>query len=264
MLFAFMYLSWMYKKRSYIIVATLVGAFVLVGFGQGILSRITSVGDTLGGADVYDLNTSVGWRLYFWEQILERIWDRPWFGFGAGSSVMLGVELFGVEAAPHNGYLRVLYETGFVGLAAFLYVLFVMLYQGFRLIRVSRDVRVTFISHIYVSMTVIYMLLNTTDNILEYYEVDIYQWAMLSLVEFANIRAARAGVIAQQRFEEQQQLDDDDLEQFQQVLTEAGLDSPAAQNPSTESATHDEDERPERPRPPRHAPRRRWDERSVE
>ncbi len=264
MLFAFMYLSWMYKKRSYIIVATVIGAFVLIGFGQGILSRVTSVGDTLGGADVYDLNTSVGWRLYFWEQILLRIWDQPWFGFGAGSSVMLGVELFGVEAAPHNGYLRVLYETGFVGLAAFLYVLFIMLYQGFRLIRVSGDVRVTFISHIYVAMTVIYILLNTTDNILEYYEVDIYQWAMLSLVEFANIRAARAGVIAQQRFEEQQQLDEDDLAEFQQVLTEAGLDSPAAQNPSTESAPHDEDERPERPRPSRLVQRRRWDERNVE
>lgn len=258
MLFAFMYLSWMYKKRSYILVATVIGAFVLLGFGQGILSRVTSVGDTLGGADVYDLNTSVGWRLYFWEQILLRIWDHPWLGFGAGSSVMLGVELFGVEAAPHNGYLRVLYETGFIGLAAFLYVLFRMLYQGFRLIRASKDVRVTFISHIYVAMTGIYILLNTTDNILEYYEVDIYQWAILSLVEFANLRAARRGVITEQRFEADLEVDKADLDAFGQVLSEAGLDSPPADpQPGPELATNDHAHRT--PRPPR-VPRRRWDD----
>ncbi|MSP54907.1 MAG: O-antigen ligase domain-containing protein [Myxococcales bacterium] len=220
MLFAFLYLSWVYNKRSYILGGLVLGTFFILGFGQGIESRVTSVTDAFGSSDVYDLNTSVGWRLYFWDEILKRCWEHPWLGFGAGSSVMLGVELFGVEAAPHNGYLRVLYETGFIGLGAFLYVLFTMLYQGFRLIRGSRDTRVTFISHIYVSMTVIYLLLNSTDNILEYYEVDIYQWAMLSLVEFANLRAARLGMIAQARFEEDLEVDDDDLEQFKGGLDE--------------------------------------------
>ena len=121
---------------------------------------------------------------------------------------MLGVELFGIEAAPHNGYLRVAYETGALGLALFGWVLGTMMWQGFRLIRRRRTGSLTFVSHIYVTMTLTYVLLNATDNILEYYEVAIYQWAILSLVEFNNVRAARAGIIETARFEEDIEVDE--------------------------------------------------------
>lgn len=216
--FSFVYLSWAYGRRSYVFGGAVLAAFVLLSGGEGIVERVTSVGDTLYGENVFDLNSSVGWRLHFWVQILERFWDSPWVGFGAGSSVMLGVELFGVEAAPHNGYLRVLYETGAVGAAAFLAVLYVMLRQGLRLVRRTRDVRVTFISHVYITMTVTYMLLNLTDNILEYYEVAIYQWAILSLVEFANLKAAKAGLIEANAAEEEAELDAATVEEARQVI----------------------------------------------
>jgi O-antigen ligase len=199
----FLYLSWVYNKRSYILAAAAVGVLVLLASGGGILNRVTSVGTVLESDNVYDLNSSVGWRLYFWDEIERRFWDRKWFGFGAGSSVMLGVELFGVEAAPHNGYLRVLYETGFAGSASFLWVLLTMLWQGIRLIRKRLDTSLTYISHVYVTMTVTYIMLNLTDNILEYYEVAIYQWAILSLVEYNNLLATRAGLMEAASFEEE-------------------------------------------------------------
>ncbi len=204
MALCFVYLSWAYGKRGYILTGGVLMGFVLLAFGGPILDRILSSTDamtTQGTSDVYDLNTSVGWRLFFWDEILRRFWEAPWFGFGAGSSVMLGVELFGVEAAPHNGYLRVLYETGFAGSAAFALVLGVMLWQGIRLVRRQLDLRLTYISHVYITMTVTYLLLNLTDNILEYYEVAIYQWAILSLVEYNNLHAARAGLIEEAGFE---------------------------------------------------------------
>jgi O-antigen ligase len=209
-----------YGKRSYILAAAAGAAVVLLAAGGGIIERFTSIGDVLGGDNVYDLNSSVGWRLYFWDEILRRFWDRPWFGFGAGSSVMLGVEIFGVEAAPHNGYLRVLYETGVAGAAAFLWVLGVMLWQGFRMIRQNLDNRLTFISHVYVTMTMTYILLNLTDNILEYYEVAIYQWAILSLVEFNNLHAARAGIIEQATFEEPLEAEPEAIADIAAVLSE--------------------------------------------
>jgi O-antigen ligase len=216
----FLYLSWVYGKRTYIAVAAVLGLFVLLAAGGGIMERFTSVGDVLGSDNVYDLNSSVGWRLYFWDEITRRFWDKPWFGFGAGSSVMLGVEIFGVEAAPHNGYLRVLYETGIVGAAAFLWVLGVMFWQGFRLIRKRVDNRLTFISHVYVTMTVTYALLNLTDNILEYYEVAIYQWAILSLVEYNNLHAARAGILEEASFEEGLTVEDEVVAEITAVAEE--------------------------------------------
>ncbi len=217
----FLYLSWVYGKRSYILATGVVGAVVLLAAGGGIVERFTSVGDVLGGDNLYDLNSSVGWRLYFWDEIARRFWDRPWFGFGAGSSVMLGVEIFGVEAAPHNGYLRVLYEVGAVGFASFMWVLGVMFWQGFRMIRQRLDNRLTFISHVYVTMTVTYALLNLTDNILEYYEVAIYQWAILSLVEFNNLHAARAGIIDEAGFEADLEAEDEVVEEIVTVVGES-------------------------------------------
>lgn len=225
MAFSWVYLSWVYGKRSYLFGGALVAILVLLAGGEGILDRVTSVADTLGSENVYDLNTSVGWRLYFWDEILRRFWDAPWVGFGAGSSVMLGVELFGVEAAPHNGYLRVLYETGFVGAATFLAVLALMLRQGFRLLRRTGDVRVTFISHVYVTMTVTYILLNLTDNILEYYEVAIYQWAILSLVEYANLRAARVGFIEATEAEADLVVPEEDLAATREELAAVEADA---------------------------------------
>ena len=218
--FAWLYLSWVYKRRSYILAGAMVGGLVLLAAGGGIMERVTSAATALGGDNVYDLNSSVGWRLYFWDEILRRIPERPWFGFGAGSSVMLGIELFGVEAAPHNGYLRVLYETGAVGAAAFLYVLGVMFWQGFRLARRSQNTRLTFISHVYITMTVTYALLNFTDNILEYYEVDIYQWAILALVEYTNVRAVRVGLISGARFERDIEVAPEDVDQFGEEFAE--------------------------------------------
>jgi O-antigen ligase len=218
--FCFLYLSWVYGKRAYIAAAAVVGGFVLLAFGGGIIERFTSVTAVLGSDNLYDLNSSVGWRLYFWDEITRRFWDKPWFGFGAGASVMLGVEIFGVEAAPHNGYLRVLYETGIVGALAFLWVLGVMLWQGFRLIRRRLDNRLTFISHVYVTMTVTYALLNLTDNILEYYEVAIYQWAILSLVEYNNLHAARAGLIEQASFEEDVEAEEASVRELEEAVKE--------------------------------------------
>ncbi len=229
--FCFVYLSWVYHKRTYIVIGAALGFVTLLAMGGGILERITSVGDILSSENIYDLNSSVGWRLYFWDEIARRFWDAPWFGFGAGSSVMLGVELFGLEAAPHNGYLRVLYETGIVGMAAFLWVLGVMLWQGVRLVRSKLDNRLTLISHVYVTMTVTYALLNLTDNILEYYEVAIYQWAILSLVEYNNLHAARAGIIKQSAFEEDLAADPEQIGELVAAAAEAEVPLTAAVGP---------------------------------
>ena len=212
MLVCWVYLSWVYKKRTYLLAGAIGGAFGLVAFGGGILARMSDAGAVFeSGAEMYDLNTSIGWRLYFWDELVRRFWETPWLGHGAGSSVMLGVELFGQEAAPHNGYLRVAYETGGIGLALFGWVLLTMLWQGFRLIRKQSYGGLAMVSHVYVTMTLSYVMLNATDNILEYYEVAIYQWAILSLVEYNNVRAARKGYIPAARFEEYVELAEDEL-----------------------------------------------------
>jgi O-antigen ligase len=136
----------------------------------------------------------MGWRFYFWTHLLDSWKEQPWFGYGAGSSIVFGKELMGVWTSPHNGYLRVLYETGFVGFMAFMWVIGTMLAQAFRLLRQNLNQEVKLIAHIYVTMTIAYLILNLTDNILEYYEVAIYNWAILSLVEYTNVVGEEEGI----------------------------------------------------------------------
>ena len=226
------YLSWVYKRRSYLLGGALLGGFGIIAFGGGIVERVMDASSAFDASigDVYDLNTSVGWRLYFWDELTRRVWEHPWLGHGAGSSVMLGVELFGQEAAPHNGYLRVAYETGWAGVLAFGWVLGTMMWQGLRLIRRRSNGGLSMVSHVYVTMTISYVMLNATDNILEYYEVAIYQWAILSLVEYNNVRAARTGYIPAARFEEDVTLPDEELTGVTQQIAddEAAAEEAAA------------------------------------
>jgi O-antigen ligase len=190
----FVYLSWVYGRRRYAIMAFVVGAIALPVLGRDILQRMQAIELFLDSSDLTDRNNSMGWRFYFWTHLIDAWQEQPWFGYGTGSSIVFGKELMGVWTSPHNGYLRVLYETGIVGFLAFLWVIGTMLSQAFRLLRQNLNEEVKLVAHIYVTMILAYLILNLTDNILEYYEVAIYNWAILSLVEYTNKVGEEEGI----------------------------------------------------------------------
>jgi len=191
----FVYLSWVYGRRRYAIMAAILGSVLLPIIGGEILSRMQDIEAFLTSDDLLDRNNSMGWRFYFWSNLIDAWKESPWIGFGTGSSIVFGKELMGVWTSPHNGYLRVLYETGIIGFAAFIWVLSTMINQALRLLRQDLDEEIKLIAHIYVTMMLGYIILNLTDNILEYYEVAIYNWAILSLVEYTNKAAVSQGII---------------------------------------------------------------------
>ncbi|MDP6935392.1 MAG: O-antigen ligase family protein, partial [Myxococcota bacterium] len=127
----FAYLSWMYGRRRYLVVATVLGTLFMAVFGSSfvgslILDRVQEVSSILSDEiAMEDVGNSIGWRLYFWRHLLDDWASSPWLGHGAGSSILFGWRLNGVWSSPHNGYLRVLYEGGLVGLGIFLWLLWV-------------------------------------------------------------------------------------------------------------------------------------------
>ena len=197
----FIYLSWVYGRRRYAVIAFSLGIILLPIVGRDIISRMADIEAFLSSDDLLDRNNSMGWRFFFWTNLIEAWKSSPWFGFGTGSSIVFGKELMGVWTSPHNGYLRVLYETGLVGLLAFFWVLWTMVTQALRLLRQELNQEIKLIAHIYVTMMLGYIILNITDNILEYYEVAIYNWAILSLVEYTNRAAVSEGLIEESSLE---------------------------------------------------------------
>jgi O-antigen ligase len=101
--------------------ALVVGGFLATPLGSERLSQQAST--DLGAAHNTEVSTtSLGWRLYKWELLLDE-WERaPVLGQGIGTTVTLVGHSEDVTAGqvPHNEYLRYLVETGIVGLVLLL------------------------------------------------------------------------------------------------------------------------------------------------
>lgn len=68
-------------------------------------------------------------RLYAWPIYWDAIMKQPWFGHGSTFSVDFGAYAFGGWAHPHNEYIRILFDYGFVGAVLFLIPILNLVYQ---------------------------------------------------------------------------------------------------------------------------------------
>ncbi len=62
-------------------------------------------------------------RFDSWPLIIERSFDKIWFGHGMGESAPFVFRVWAPMDKPHNEYLRVLYEGGIIGMATFIFAL---------------------------------------------------------------------------------------------------------------------------------------------
>jgi O-antigen ligase len=101
---------------------------VKVGHLGGFMSDLTVTQSTRSSA-------TTGYRLLLAKQVAEKAGDRPVTGYGLGTFGSVGIT--GVYegrvmslSSPDNHFLRVIIETGYLGLAAFLAMLSVIAYRG--------------------------------------------------------------------------------------------------------------------------------------
>jgi len=75
-------------------------------------------------------------RLGYWERSFSIIKDYPLFGCGLNTYALIaGRYSNGWGGYPHNSYLQMTAETGFVGITAFLWILFVLFRDSLRALR---------------------------------------------------------------------------------------------------------------------------------
>lgn len=87
--------------------------------------------------DKVGAETAVGERWEIWMEAIERIFDRPLFGHGAGTQITFDIfKNIGIDAPhAHNVVLQMLLEGGFVGLAIIGSIGFFVARSGIRMIR---------------------------------------------------------------------------------------------------------------------------------
>jgi len=102
---------------------------LILAFGETILTALSRSGD------ISEITTGTG-RSYIWKVVVQLIAERPYFGWGYGSTLFILPEHSGDirHTAPHahNMVLQILITTGFAGLTLFMLALFIRLYDAWR------------------------------------------------------------------------------------------------------------------------------------
>lgn len=117
------YRNFRWQGRKSIVLGSL-GVLVLGSTVVGVLSNWTELLKAFGR------DPTLTGRTYIWSVALDRLWDRPWFGFGRSAfwspespyPKAIGYYLSQNFNAPHahNGFIEVALDVGLVGLALFL------------------------------------------------------------------------------------------------------------------------------------------------
>ena len=134
-----------------------------------------------------DTLNSYAWRTLLWQSAIEDAADSPLFGKGLASFAPNSLKFFPVAdtkktyhrggLGAHSAYVQTFYETGVVGLFCYLAI-----YIGvfFRILRYFKaDPR----GSIMLASTVLaYMMINFSDNILDYGSINMYFWGFVAIV----------------------------------------------------------------------------------
>jgi O-antigen ligase len=115
------------RMRAFGLAFVIIVAFLATPLGSERIANESSTG--LNGSRRAAENSSLAWRLYKWDALIEEWEEAPLLGQGLGATVTkeAAFESASSEKVPHNEYLRYLVETGVVGLAILLVGLFVLL-----------------------------------------------------------------------------------------------------------------------------------------
>jgi O-antigen ligase len=128
-----------------LIVAPGVAERMLEGFSPETRSMPTRIQQMQGGAQGADAYTITAGRNLIWPYVIDKISDRPWFGYGrlamvrTGLTHFLSTQLDEGFSHPHNAYLEMLFDNGLVGFVLVMPFYWLLLWRSFALFRDSRS-----------------------------------------------------------------------------------------------------------------------------
>ncbi len=89
--------------------------------------------------DVFSGKFDSAGRFDAWPIIFEKSAETPWFGHGVGQSAPFVLSVWAPMDKPHNEYLKILYEGGYLGLGFFALGIVATLINLYRILRSTRN-----------------------------------------------------------------------------------------------------------------------------
>lgn len=147
-------------------------AALLLGTGSGLLYGVEHVaflrrrfffGST---SNIFGVSINTEGRSFIWGRLIANWETSPWLGHGAGTATAF-VRSFGFPGIgePHNDYLRLLHDFGYIGLILWLVSYLLLIGRAFEFMRASIDpIHVSALGAL-----IVVALIAVTDNVLIYY-----------------------------------------------------------------------------------------------
>ncbi|OGL64782.1 hypothetical protein A2753_00040 [Candidatus Uhrbacteria bacterium RIFCSPHIGHO2_01_FULL_47_11] len=130
-----------------------------------------------------DETSSWQWRLRSWQEVSVRFHDMPLFGYGIGTFVRIRENTASyahdLMLEAHNDYLRLALEMGFVGLIGYVLFLLSILIRCLRASWSLSDPTVRKACFTTAAVTVAFLVMSISDNILHATAVDWLWWALM-------------------------------------------------------------------------------------
>ncbi len=151
------------------------------------------------GADG-EIDHSAAERLTLWDEAMQIFRGDPLFGMGFntyGTS-----DHMGGYRDTHNLFVKVLVETGLVGLLVFLFMLWKMYRQASSLLSETQDPFLSTLALAFASLMVTLLVVNFFGDRWTYLQISGYTWVLLAMVVRGRMIAAEAGANSEDSTEE--------------------------------------------------------------
>jgi putative inorganic carbon (HCO3(-)) transporter len=164
------------QKKLLILVAVLIVSWQAL-LPESVQQRITMTYDQSDGGGALDASAQT--RVNLWTDAEALIAESPVFGAGFQTYAYMGrME----KKDTHNYYLKIIVETGALGLLMFLYVLWRMFALGYQLYRQSEDPFLAAVGLGFSALMVGMFFANLFGDRWSYFQVDGWMWMLLGAV----------------------------------------------------------------------------------
>ncbi|MEW6607262.1 MAG: O-antigen ligase family protein [bacterium] len=121
-------------------------------------------------------------RFWLWQGTFSFFFDKPFLGYGLGAFESLALEALNSPKYAHNDYLRLLLETGILGLGAYLLLLFTLIKDTFKTYQRTKEPYFQAITLGFISVFVAFIIMNITENLITDVTIQWYFWIYAAMV----------------------------------------------------------------------------------
>lgn len=131
---------------------------------------------------INDYNSSISWRFDLYRDLWQYSQDRPWLGYGIDNASLVIAQNRDPHlgsAEPHNDYLKILLETGYIGLIIYLMFLIILVLELFKKYKLDQPIRVKYFNFFLIAIVIALSVASFGDNILNDTALQWSLWVVL-------------------------------------------------------------------------------------